>query len=44
MTIFSERDPSPFKWKDCGVEYVAECTGVFEEVDNAESHIKGGES
>ena len=39
MTIFSERDPSAIKWKDCGVEYVAECIGVFEEVDK--SHIEG---
>ena len=42
MTIFSERDPSAIKWKDCGVLYVAECTGVFKEVDKAEAHIKGG--
>ena len=38
--MVSESDPSAIKWKYCGAKYVAECTGVFKEVDKAESHIK----
>jgi len=40
--IFAERDPSKLPWKDLGVDYVLESTGIFREYGKAELHIKGG--
>ena len=35
------KDPSKIAWADAGVEYVAECTGIFKEVKGADKHITG---
>jgi glyceraldehyde-3-phosphate dehydrogenase type I len=40
--IFAEKDPSKLPWKDLGVEYVLESTGIFRDYSKAELHIKGG--
>ena len=40
--VFSERDPSKLPWRDLGVSYVIECSGVFREYSKAELHMKAG--
>lgn len=42
IKVFAERDPSAITWGDLGVDYVAECTGIFKELDGADAHLKGG--
>jgi glyceraldehyde 3-phosphate dehydrogenase len=42
ITVFQERDPANIPWNKCDIAYVAECTGVFIEVDKASAHLKGG--
>lgn len=39
---FAEKDPSKLPWKDLGVEYVLESTGLFTDFDGAAKHIVGG--
>jgi glyceraldehyde 3-phosphate dehydrogenase len=34
--------PAALPWKDLGVEYVIECTGLFTEAEKANGHITGG--
>lgn len=41
VKIFQERDPTNITWGDCGVDYVAESTGIFTEKAKAEVHLKG---
>ncbi len=40
--IFSERDPGALPWKDLGVEYVVEATGIFRTREKAGKHLKAG--
>jgi glyceraldehyde-3-phosphate dehydrogenase type I len=40
--VFSEKDPSKLPWKDLGVDYVLEATGIFREYKKAEAHITAG--
>lgn len=42
IRIFAEKDPAVLPWKDLGVEYVAECTGIFRSKDAAGKHIAAG--
>jgi glyceraldehyde 3-phosphate dehydrogenase len=42
VQIFQERDPANIGWAKAGAVYVAECTGVFTEVEKATAHLKGG--
>jgi glyceraldehyde-3-phosphate dehydrogenase type I len=42
IQIYQERDPSKIPWAKAGAVYVAECTGVFIEIDKAQAHIEGG--
>jgi len=42
IQVFSEKDPANIPWGKCGVEYVAECSGVFTEADKCQAHIRGG--
>ncbi len=42
ITFFVEKDPAAIDWKSCGAEYVAEATGRFTTVADAEAHLKGG--
>jgi len=41
MTVFAERDPSKIDWTSCGCQFVAECTGIFKNVDKAKVHLGG---
>merc|ERR1712173_36688 len=36
------RDPTQIPWAKQGVVYVAECTGIFKEIDSASKHLQGG--
>ena len=38
----NRRDPSKIPWTSAGVDYVADCTGVFKEVDAAKAHLDAG--
>jgi glyceraldehyde 3-phosphate dehydrogenase len=40
--FFNERDPEKIKWKDCGVQYVVESTGIFKDIANCTKHINAG--
>ncbi len=42
IKTFAERDPSKLPWKDLGVDYVVESTGLFTDFDAASKHIAGG--
>jgi glyceraldehyde 3-phosphate dehydrogenase len=39
---FAEKDPAKLPWKDMGVQYVLESTGLFTEFEKANLHISGG--
>ncbi|HYE02636.1 MAG TPA: type I glyceraldehyde-3-phosphate dehydrogenase [Phycisphaerales bacterium] len=38
----AEKDPSRLPWKDLGVRYVLESTGLFTDLEKASLHISGG--
>ncbi len=38
----SERDPAALPWKDLGVDYVLESTGLFTKGEDAAKHLEGG--
>lgn len=40
--IMAERELEKLPWKDLGVEYVIEATGLFTEKEKAEGHLKAG--
>jgi len=42
IIVTQEKDPSKIAWADYGAVYVAECSGVFLELNDANSHFKGG--
>ncbi len=42
IIVFSERNPSDIKWKNLGISYVIESTGLFRKKTDAEKHIKDG--
>jgi len=43
IKIYAERDPGNIPWKNHGIEYVVESTGLFVDKEKAEVHItKGG--
>jgi glyceraldehyde 3-phosphate dehydrogenase len=39
---FAEKDPSKLRWKDLGVQYVLESTGLFTDLEKASAHITAG--
>jgi glyceraldehyde 3-phosphate dehydrogenase len=39
---FAEKDPARLPWKDLGVQYVLESTGLFTDFEKANLHIAGG--
>lgn len=39
---FSEKDPARLPWKDLGVQYVLESTGLFTDHDKASLHLQAG--
>ena len=42
IRIFAEKDPEVLPWKDLGVEYVIESTGIFTTKEKASKHLKAG--
>ncbi len=36
------REPKDLPWKELGVEYVLECTGLFNSLDKAQGHLDAG--
>jgi glyceraldehyde 3-phosphate dehydrogenase len=40
--IAATKEPSQLPWKDLGVEYVIECTGLFTDSEKAKGHITAG--
>ena len=42
IQVTGHRDPSDIPWAAAGVEYVAECTGLFRDADSAQKHINAG--
>ena len=42
IAVSSRRDPADIPWGEMGVEYVAECTGLFRDMASARRHIDGG--
>jgi glyceraldehyde 3-phosphate dehydrogenase len=42
VKVFSEKDPSKLPWKELGVDYVVESTGVFRKKSQVEMHLAAG--
>lgn len=40
--VLGEKDPAKLPWKELGVDYVIESTGLFVERDQAAKHLEGG--
>jgi glyceraldehyde 3-phosphate dehydrogenase len=38
----AERDPARLPWKDLGIDYVLESTGIFTDYDGAMKHVQAG--
>ena len=42
IQLFSEMNPEKIQWNSIKTDVVAECTGIFTNLENAGLHIKGG--
>ncbi len=42
IPVSSHRDPADIPWGELGAEYVAECTGIFRDLDTTQKHISAG--
>ncbi len=42
VKVYSEKDPAQIPWKDAGVDYVIESTGIFTKRGAASAHLKAG--
>ena len=42
IRIFAEKDPANLPWKELGVEYVVEATGVFRKNEQIAKHLEAG--
>ncbi len=42
IPVSSHRSPSDIPWGGDGIEYVAECTGLFRDLDSTQKHIDAG--
>jgi len=42
IVVSSQKNPAEIPWGQLGVEYVAECTGIFRDAESAQAHIDGG--
>jgi glyceraldehyde 3-phosphate dehydrogenase len=40
--IMATKEPSQLPWKDLGVDYVIECTGLFTDSEKAKGHLAAG--
>lgn len=44
IRVFAEKDPENLPWKELGVDYVIESTGVFNNREKLSKHLKAGAS
>lgn len=42
IKVFNEKDPSELPWKELGVDYVVESTGIFKDIEGASKHLTAG--
>jgi glyceraldehyde 3-phosphate dehydrogenase len=42
VVVSNHRNPADIPWGALGVEYVAECTGIFRDSESAQGHLDGG--
>jgi glyceraldehyde 3-phosphate dehydrogenase len=42
VKVLSKKNPAELPWKDLGVEYVVESTGLFTEAEKAKAHLAAG--
>ncbi len=42
VKVLSSKDPAALPWRDLGVEYAIESTGLFTDADKAKVHLEGG--
>ncbi|HUG54066.1 MAG TPA: type I glyceraldehyde-3-phosphate dehydrogenase [Vicinamibacteria bacterium] len=42
LKVLSVKDPGQLPWKDLGVEYVIESTGLFTDAEKAKAHVSAG--
>ncbi|ALM21751.1 glyceraldehyde-3-phosphate dehydrogenase [Nonlabens sp. MIC269] len=42
VRVTSERDPKNLAWNNVNVDVVADCTGIFTDLDTAQAHIDAG--
>ena len=42
INVSDHRNPADIPWGDLGVDYVAECTGIFRDGDSAQAHLDAG--
>jgi len=42
VLVYDKKNPAEIPWGKAGVDYVAECTGIFLELNEANAHIDGG--
>ena len=42
ITVLSVKDPAQLPWKELGVEYVIESTGLFTDAEKAKAHLQAG--
>ena len=42
VRVLAVKDPAQLPWKDLGVEYVIESTGLFTDAEKAKGHIAAG--
>jgi len=40
--VLSEREPAKLPWRELGVDYVIESTGVFRHIDKLDDHLEAG--
>jgi len=44
IAVSAHKNPADIPWGSLGVEYVAECTGIFRDAESAQAHIDAGAS
>ncbi len=44
VAVSNHKNPAEIPWGELGVEYVAECTGIFRDSESAQAHIDAGAS
>ena len=42
VAVYAQMNAQDIPWRDCGAEYIAECTGINTTVEKASAHFAGG--